>query len=580
MDKKILINARHPEEKRVAIVEGRRLTDFYFEVSSADHLRGNIYKGAITALDRGLQAAFVDFGPAKQGFLPLREVMPENYTAKPKGKVPKITEVLARGQEIVVQVEHDQRGTKGAKLTNHVSIPGRYLVMIPGKKRVGISRKIEDRKDRDRLKEAFKDLRVPRNMGFILRTAGVDCSTEELAADLKYLAKLWNKIKREAKKASPPSLIYKEEDIAVRTVRDYLAPDVDEVLVDDRETHRGVKNFLKLTIPWRSINVTHYRRSEPLFDHYDLEDQIARLGDRQADLSSGGSIVIDKTEALTAIDVNSGRAKHKDIERLALRTNLEAADEIARQLRLRDIGGLVVIDFIDMKSAKNYHNLEDRLRKALDLDKAHYDISQISKFGIIEMSRERMRTAYFEASNLPCPACGGGGVVKSPELVAVSALRKIHSLASGDGARQLTCRLPVDSANYLMNRLRESLAAIESEFSLRLSIFADPSLPPGQFAVDVEEAEKPPAEPGERPSEGPERPRRRRRAPRRKKQQEPQAAEKQEPEAAKPQPEGAEKPSAEPGAPKKRRPRRYRGRRTARKKTPSGEQPVKDRPEE
>jgi ribonuclease E len=548
MDKKILINARHPEEKRVAIVEGQRLTDFYFEVSSAYHLRGNIYKGVITALDRGLQAAFVDFGPAKQGFLPLREVMPENYAARPKGKVPKVTEVLAKGQEIVVQVEHDQRGTKGAKLTNHVSLPGRYLVMIPGKKRVGISRKIEDQKDRDRLKEAFKDLRVPRNMGFILRTAGVDCSTEELAADLKYLTKLWNKIKREAKKASPPSLIYKEEDIAVRTVRDYLVADVDEVLVDDREIHRDVKNFLKLTMPWRSINVTHYRRSEPLFDHYDLEDQIARLGDRQADLPSGGSIVIDKTEALTAIDVNSGKAKHKDIERLALRTNLDAADEIARQLRLRDIGGLVVIDFIDMKSAKNYHKLEDRFRKALDLDKAHYDISQISKFGILEMSRERMRTAYFEASNLPCTACGG------------------HSLASGDGARQLTCRLTVDSANYLMNRLRESLAAIESEFSLRLRLLADPSLPPGQFAIDVEEAEEPLAKAGEKPSEGPKKPQRRRRAPRKKKTQ--------EPEAAKPQPEGAEEPPAEPGAPKKRRPRRYRRRRTARKKTSSGEQPT------
>ncbi len=577
MGKKILINARHPEEKRVAIVEGRQLTDFYFEVSSADHLRGNIYKGVIKALDRGLQAAFVDFGPAKQGFLPLREVMPENYKAKPKDKVPKITEVLAKGQEIVVQVEHDQRGTKGAKLTNHVSLPGRYLVMIPGKKRVGISRKIEDQKDRDRLKEVFKDLKVPRNMGFILRTAGVDCSTEELAADLKYLTKLWNKIKREVKKASPPSLIYKEEDIAVRSVRDYLSSDVDEVLVDDREIHKGVKNFLKLTMPWRSINVTHYRRSEPLFDHYELEDQIARLGDRQADLSSGGSIVIDKTEALTAIDVNSGKGKHKDIERLALMTNLEAADEIARQLRLRDIGGLIVIDFIDMRSAKNYRKLEDRFRKALDLDKAHYDISQISKFGILEMSRERMRTAYFEASNRPCSACGGSGVVKSPELVAVSALRKIHSLASGDGARQLTCRLPVDSANYLMNRLRESLAAIESEFSLRLSLFADPSLSPGQFAVDVEKAKKPPAEAGERPPEGPKKPQRKRRPPRKKK--EPQVAEAQEPEAAKPQPEGAGEPPAEPGAPKKRRPRRYR--RPARKQqTPSGEQPVKDKPEE
>jgi ribonuclease E len=575
MEKKILINARHPEEKRVAIVEGQRLTDFYIEVSSADHLRGNIYKGVISGLDRGLQAAFVDFGPTKHGFLPLREIMPENYRTKPTGKTPRIMEVLAKGQEIIIQVEQDQRGTKGAKLTNHMSLPGRYLVMIPGDVRLGISRKIEGKKARERLKEAFEGLRVPKNMGFILRTAGADCSTDDLSADLKYLTKLWNRIKREAKKAAPPRLIYKEEDIAVRTVRDYLVADVDEVLVDDRETLRGVKNFLKLTMPWRSINVTHYRQSKPIFDHYDLEDQIARLGDRQVGLPCGGSIVIDKAEALTAIDVNSGRAKDKDIEGLALRTNLEATEEIARQLRLRDIGGLIVIDFIDLKSSKNYRKLEDCLRKAMDLDKAHYDIGRISKFGILELSRERMRTAYFEATNLACPSCGGGGVVKSPELVAVSALRKIHSLASGSEVRQLTCRLPVDSANHLMNRLRESLAVMESEFSLRVTLLADPSLPPGEYTIDAEgikSAEKTPVE---------QKKTRRRRSKSRgkEKKEEPQAAGTQGPETSEPQTEKAEKPSDEPVAAKKRKSRRYRGRRPARKKPASGEQAVSDKPE-
>ncbi len=569
MEKKILINARHPEEKRVAIVKGRQLTDFYVEVSSAARLRGNIYKGIITALDRGLQAAFVDFGTEKQGFLPLREVMPESYQTKTKVKNPTITEVLAKGQEIMVQVEQDPRGTKGAKLTNRISLPGRYLVMIPGKERLGISRKIEDRKARERLKEAFEGLRVPKNMGFILRTAGADCSADELSADLKYLTKLWNKINREAKKAAAPSLIYKEEDIAVGTVRDYLAPDVDEVIVDDRETLQRVKKFLKLTMPWRSINVTHYSQSEPLFDRYDLEDQIARLGDRQIDLPSGGTIVIDRMEALTAIDVNSSRAKHKDIESLALRTNIEAAEEIARHLRLRDIGGLIVIDFIDLKSPKNYQKVEERLRKALDQDKAHYDISRISKFGILEMSRERMRATHFEALGLACPTCGGSGVVKSPELVAISALRRIHSLASG-GARQMTCRLPVDGANYMINNLRDSLAAMEKEFSLSLTLLADPSLPPGQFAVDVEGAE--PEE--EKKAEEKKKARRGRKSRRKKKKPEGEeageAGEKEEPE---PQVGEAEKPQAEAVA-KKRKPRKRRGRRSAKKKVAATEQAV------
>jgi ribonuclease E len=566
MEKKILINARHPEEKRVAIVKGQRLTDFYVEVSSAAHVRGNIYKGKITALDRGLQAAFVDFGTEKQGFLPLREVMPESYQTKTKAKNPKITEVLAKGQEIVVQVEQDQRGTKGAKLTNRLSLPGRYLVMIPGKERLGISRKIEDRKARERLKEAFEGLRVPKSMGFILRTAGEDCSAEELSADLKYLTKLWNKMKREAKQALAPSLIYKEEDIAVRTVRDYLVPDVEEVIVDDRETLQRVKKFLKLTMPWRSINVALYRKSEPLFDHYELEDQIARLGDRQIDLPSGGTIVVDKVEALTAIDVNSGRAKHKDIEALALRTNIEAADEIARHLRLRDIGGLIVIDFIDLKSPKNYQKVEERLREALDQDKAHYDITRISKFGILEMSRERMRATHIEATSPTCPTCGGSGVVKSPELVAVSALRKIHSLASGQGVRKMTCRLPVEGANYMMSRLRESLAAMESEFTLELTLQADPSLNPGEFAVDVEEAK---AEEKKKPEEE-KKARRGRGKPRRKKKKAPQGEEAGEEEEPGPEAGEAEKPQAEAGA-KKRRPRKRR-RRPAKKKAASGEE--------
>lgn len=484
MDKTILINARHSEEKRVAIVEGGRLMDFYVEVPSAGHLKGNIYNGVITALDRGLQAAFVDFGPEKNGFLPLREVMPDNFRKKTKDKSPLIHDVLAKGQEIMVQVEHDQRGLKGAKLTNYISLPGRYLVMIPGQERVGISRKIEDTDVRDRLKEAFKGLKVPKGMGFILRTAGADRTTDELSGDLKYLTKLWNRIKRDARKASPPYIVYKEEDIAVRTVRDYLAADVTEVLVDERETLRSVKNFLKMTMPWRSINVSYYSGKRPLFDEYRLDEQIALLGDRLVELPSGGSIVIDRTEALTAIDVNSAKAKGKNTEALALATNLDAAEEVARQLRLRDIGGLIVIDFIDMDQRKNYQKIEDRLRASLDLDKAHYDTTRISRFGLLEMSRERMRSAYFDAARRPCPSCSGAGVVMSPELMAVSALRMLGSAASASKAPEITCRMPVEAANRLLNSFRDSLASIEKENSVSITVIADPDLPPGEILLD------------------------------------------------------------------------------------------------
>jgi ribonuclease E len=596
MKKTILINARHPEEKRVAIVEGERLTDFYVEVSAAEHLKGNIYKGVVTSLEQGLQAAFVDFGHKKNGFLPIQDVMPEHYQTKPKGGKPKggkpkIKEALAKGQEIVVQVDHDPRGTKGARLTSYVSIPGRYLVIMAGKEGVGISRKIEDKEARESLKDSFKSLKVPKKTGFIVRTAGIGRTADELDNDLKYLTRLWNKIQREAKKAEAPSLVYKEEDIAVRTVRDYLTADVTDVLVDDPQAYQSIKTFLKRTMPWRSINVTHYRQKKPLFDRYNLEDQISRLNDRHALLPSRGYLVIDKTEALTAIDVNSGRSKKdKDIEALALRTNMEAADEIALQLRLRDIGGLIVIDFIDMVSEKNRSKVEEQLHSALAVDKAHYDITRISRFGMLEMTRERMRTAYFEATSRSCPTCGGVGVVKSPELVAVSALRDIHSRVSRGGLQALTCRLPVESANYLMNTLRDGLRAMEDEFSVRISILVDPTLPPGEVSVEgevTEQAEKKGAEPdkGEvkEPGEGkPKRARRRRRPARKGKKEEAPSGE-QGPEPEKPEPAEAGEPPSEPdreamkepgeGKPKRTRRRRRPARKEKAEEPPTGEPP-------
>lgn len=485
-----MINASHPEEKRVAIVEGGRLMDFYVEVPSAGHLKGNIYKGRITALDRGLQAAFVDFGPDKHGFLPIREVMRDNYAKKTKDKNPLIHNALEKGQEIMVQVEHDQRGMKGAKLTNYISLPGRYLVMIPGEERVGISRKIDDEEVRDRLKEAFKGLKVPSAMGFILRTAGAERTTEELAGDLKYLTRLWNRIKRDAKKAPPPLMVYKEEDIAVRTVRDYLGTDVKEVFVDEKVNHRSVKNFLKMTMPWRSINVTLYKGKRPLFDEHGIEEQIALLGERTVGLPSGGSIVIDRTEALTAIDVNSAKARGKNTDAMALETNLEAAEEAARQLRLRDIGGLIVIDFIDLEQRKGYQKIEDSLRSALSEDKAHFDTTRISRFGLLEMSRERMRSAYYDSARRPCPSCDGAGIVMSPELLALSALRKMGSILVSGPQAEIICKLPVEAANHLLNNFRENLAVMEREHSTRITVISDPELPPGGIVLE-------PGEPGQ-----------------------------------------------------------------------------------
>ncbi len=488
MKKKILINAMYPEEKRVAIVDGDMLVDFYVEGSGKEHLKGNIYKGVIARIEPGLQAVFVNFGPKKHGFLQLREIRQEFFVNTPQGKRPRVQD-LQKGQELIVQVEKDERDTKGASLTTYISIPGRYIVMMPGKERVGISRKIEDRDDRERLKEIFHSLKLPKKMGFILRTAGSDKTGEDLENDLKYLTKLWTKIQAEAKKASAPALIYKEQDIAVRTVRDYLTSDVSEVLIDDQAAFRATKEFLRKTVPWRKINIKFYKEKKPIFSMHNIEDQIAKLGERYVHLPSRGYIVIDKTEALTAIDVNSGRSrKEENVESTALRTNLEAAEEIARQLRLRDIGGLVVIDFIDMVSSRNRRELEARLIDAMESDKAHSEITNISKFGIIEMTRERMRPAYFETVNKKCEVCGGLGIVRNEEMIAISAFREVLTIASKGGIKGITCRLPVESMNYLVNSKFEDMRSAEKEYGVRITVLADRKLI-GQHVIETEKTE-------------------------------------------------------------------------------------------
>ncbi|HXX53471.1 MAG TPA: Rne/Rng family ribonuclease, partial [Thermodesulfovibrionales bacterium] len=502
MKKKILINAVHAEEKRVAIMEGDTLVDFYVEVASREHLKGNIYKGVVTRIEPAIQAVFVDFGSKKDGFLQIREVMPSYFQRREEGKRIKVQEVLSKGQELIVQVEKDERDTKGASLTTYLSLAGRYIVMMPGQERVGVSRKIESQEDRDRLKDLFTTLKPPENMGFILRTAGIDRSKQELSADLKYLTKLWHKIESEGEKASAPALIYREQDMAVRTVRDYLTSEVVEVLVDDEDALKNVKDFLKKTLPWRKINVKHYKEKRPLFSKHGIEEQIAKINERYLYLPSRGYIVFDKTEALTAIDVNSGRSrKDESVESTALRTNLEAAEEIARQLRLRDIGGLVVIDFIDMESSKNRREVETRLKDAMSADKAHSETTGISKFGILEMTRERMRPPYLESILRKCEVCGGAGVVRTDEMVAISLLRDIQTRASKGGMKGLHCTVPVGSMNFLVNTKREDLALTEKESGVKITLTADATQLSGQYKIEEEKGEEVQAEEPEKKAE-------------------------------------------------------------------------------
>jgi ribonuclease E len=489
MKKKILINAKYAEEKRVAIVQGDRLVDFYVQVLTKEHLKGNIYKGLVVRIEPSLQAVFVDFGPKKHGFLQKREIMPAPSGGGTQENTKRIQDIVSVGQEVIVQVEKDERDTKGASLTTYISLPGRYIVMMPGQNRVGISRKIEDKKDRERLKEIFSALKLPPKMGFILRTAGSDKTGEDLSNDLKYLTKLWDKIQKEIKVTKAPALIYKEQDIAVRTVRDYLTSDVDEVLVDDQTALRNIKDFLRRTLPWRKINIKYYKEKSPIFELHNIEDQVSKINDRYVRLPSKGNLVFDRAEALTAIDVNSGRrGKEKNVEQTALTTNLEAADEIARQLRLRDMGGLIVVDFIDMESAKNRREVEGRLKAALVTDKAHTDVNGISRFGILEMTRERLRTAYFESVYRKCRTCEGSGVVKTKEMLALTAFRDIHTKVSKGGIQSITCRLPVTSANLLNNTKRDELIAMEKEFKVKINILADPAVLSGQFEIEVEPA--------------------------------------------------------------------------------------------
>ncbi|MEZ5445476.1 MAG: Rne/Rng family ribonuclease [Gammaproteobacteria bacterium] len=414
--KRMLINATHPEELRVALVDGQKLYDLDIESTGREQRKSNIYKGRIIRLEPSLEAAFVDYGADRHGFLPLKEVCRSYFAETAQSGRPNIREALREGQELVVQVEKDERGNKGAALTTFISLPGRYLVLMPNNPRAGgVSRQIEGA-DRDDARDAMNSLVVPEGMGLILRTAGVGKAAEELQWDLEYLLKLWHAIDEASRQRSAPFLIYQDRDVIIRAIRDYLRSDIGEILIDDKSLHEKAQEFMQQVMPNNLRKLKHYSDSIPLFTRYQIESQIESAFEREVKLPSGGALVIEPTEALITIDINSAKAtRGGDIEETALNTNLEAADEVALQLRLRDLGGLIVIDFIDMMSQKNQRLVENRLREALKVDRARVQVGKISRFGLLEMSRQRLRPSLVEFSHIVCPRCSGNGAIRSVE---------------------------------------------------------------------------------------------------------------------------------------------------------------------
>src|SRR5665213_1548711 len=476
--KRMLVNATQPEELRVALVDGQKLYDLSIEISSREQKKANIYKARISRVEPSLEAAFVDYGTQRHGFLPLKEISREYFRAQPQGNRLNIRELVSEGQELLVQVEKEERGNKGAALTTFISLAGRFLVLMPNNPRAGgVSRRIEG-EDRDQMREVMNQLNVPEGMGAIVRTAGVGRSAEELQWDLDNLKTQWEAIAEAGKARGAPFLVYQEGDAVTRALRDYLTDDIGEILVDDEGAFQKGLEYMQRFMPndtQRRLKL--YVDDIPLFTRYQIESQIESAYAHKVQLPAGGSLVIDYTEALVSIDINSARAtRGADIEATALHTNLEAADEIARQLRLRDIGGLIVIDFIDMESQKNQREVEDRLRDAMKMDRARIQIGRLSRFGLLEMSRQRLRPSLGETSHIVCPRCNGIGSIRSVESLTLSIIRIIEEHALKENTGQVIVQLPVDVATYLINEKREALRALEDKGHAQLVLVPNPHI--------------------------------------------------------------------------------------------------------
>ena len=485
--KRILINAVQKEEVRVAMVDGQQLYDLDVEVPSREQKKSNVYKGKITRVEPSLEACFVDYGAERHGFLPFKEVSRMYFTEeaqKASGR-PDIRTAIKEGQEVVIQVEKEERGNKGAAITTFISLAGRYLVLMPNNPRAGgVSRRIEG-EDRNLIREALSQLEVPNGMGLIVRTAGVGRNSEELQWDLDYLLQLWTAFEKAAAERPSPFLIYQESDVTTRALRDYFRADISEVLIDSKEVYDSAMDFVQQVMPNSVNKIKYYDDTVPLFNRFQVENQIESAYRREVTLPSGGAIVIDHTEALISIDINSARAtKGGDIEETATNTNLEAADEVARQLRLRDLGGLVVIDFIDMMNSRNQRAVENRLNAATQADRARVQIGRISRFGLLEMSRQRLKPSLGESTQIVCPRCTGQGTIRTVESLSLSLVRILEEEALKSGTARVDVQVPVDVATYMLNEQRKAIFDVEQQTGVQVLVVANSTLETPQYIVE------------------------------------------------------------------------------------------------
>ena len=494
---KLLINAEEPEECRIALIEDGRVESFHVTTVVHEQTKGNIYKGRVTAIEPNLQVAFIDIGTGKNGFLPFSEIHPEYYScdkaAQKHWKDLHIQDVIKKGQEILVQVVKETTGTKGASVTTYLSLPGRFLVLMPGSDSHGISRKIENEEERAKLRTMMNSLNIPEGIGYIIRTASKNITKTALNKDLRYLLRLWNETKKRGQKAISPALIYKDQDIIAKVLRDYYSSDIQETLVDTKETQKQVLDFLKL-LPskQRKTNVRLHQGSRPIFNQYGVEEQIEQIYQPVVKLPSGGSIVINPTEALVAIDVNSGRtAKDKNFAETIFLANMEAATELARQLRLRDLGGLIVVDFIDMRNARHIREVQKEVKASMKRDRAKVDISRISRFGLMQISRQKLGRPIEMGSYHVCEYCQGRGVTRSVETQSLSYLRRIQTGVAHKNVVGVTCRLPVKVSQYLLNNKREELLEMENKYNAEIMIEPVPEMGPADNHIEFMKNDNP-----------------------------------------------------------------------------------------
>ncbi len=480
MEKVLLVDVVEGGECRVALLENHVLEELYIERASAEEQVGDIYKGVITNVEPSIQAAFVDFGAGKNGFLHASDVMPSAWRAdgpKKKKKHPPIQDILKRGQHVVVQLTREGIGKKGASLTTYLSLPGKFVVLMPGIHKHGVSRKIEDDAERDRLRKLLDEMEKPKDMGFIVRTAGIGRNKRDLQRDLNYLIRLWKTLEGRIEKSTPPALVYQESDLVVRVVRDVFTADIVRAWVNDDTAYRKIVDFLKIVMPRAVKKVKLYEEREPLFHRFNIEDKVERIYDRHVPLPEGGSLVIDQAEALVAIDVNSGSfRREKDPEKSALRVDVAAAKEVVRQLRLRDLGGVIVIDFIDLNTEADRRKVEETVSEGLKRDRARTRMLKMSKFGIIEMTRQRMRSGHKRRHYEDCPYCHGAGQVKTMESMSLRVIREIRAALVKPEIVRADVRVNNRVHDEIQNRMREQILDIESRTGARLAVYGDPAL--------------------------------------------------------------------------------------------------------